>query len=380
MPKDVVAGARVSMARMGDKMYKVVANSSRPERALKDEVFRLCATLTPKETGAVLGRVYGKLGRMERTASMADYMKELYGSGSRKLFSPKPLIGIRRPALDKPGLIQIKLKGNSEASQAEGAVGGAGRGAKAESVVNLESVTDYCMNTASHYEEVKPIYDMLMELHYNKPNKEWDKKKKVIKARMDKMPRGYVTVYDTHIERHITNNVEKVEANGVGIMEKPAPVAPKKDGRKKSASTERMVKAVYRYNYLDEEHGYKRLELLNKALKEKEWIDETTTPDMFADLFGGKPKEFTIKWLGTQAELYTLIRKLFENGIISCTDGGGKWEIAGSHFVDRNSRHYTNWNKQRECKKGMSFILDLVLLLNSSVPPTGELLKRLGVG
>ena len=391
MPKDVVTGARVRMAQMGDRMYKVVACSLRPERALKDEVFRLCDTMPPKEVGAVLGRVYGRLGNRKSTVSMAEYMKELYGNGSRRLFVPKPLVGIRRFAQEKPGLIQIKIKGKEMELPPKQSKQGTKKAINAfpsgsggsDNVVNLKSITDYCLNTASRYFEVKPVYDMLMELYSKNPTKakEWLEVKEKIKAHMDTLPMGsYMVVNGDYVEhKQIANNVENVEADGVGIVEKPAPTVSKKDGRKKADRTEKVVKAVYQYNFLKEEDAYKRLAVLYQALMEKKWIDKTTTPDMFIDLFTGEPKDFYIKWTGSQADLYALIKNLFKANLISATKGGGKWETAGSHFVNKQSKSFTNWNKQKENLGSKTTIEYFVKILNPHILIDEKLLKILGL-
>ena len=427
MPKSIfISHAR--MAQEEKRMCAVVAGSSRPERTLKNEVFRLSETMNPRDMGSVLGKVYMRLGAHERTASMAEYMKDLYGSGTRRLFSPRPITGIKQKV--KPvGIRQIVVEGmklvltdgpvedtplvnvGRFVASTAGKSGGRVRfdkaleraramaaaaksskvaasadagtptpsGADPDKVVSLESVANYCLHTASVYGEVKPVYDMLMELFSNHPNKEWIKLKEKIKAHMDTLPKGpYIIVSGDHVEhKQITNNVEKVEADGMGIVQKTVSAAPKKDGRKRPVSTGKKVNAVYKYNHFKEKDAYLRLDWLYRALIQNEWIDKDTEHDLFMDLFSGEPKEFTIKWLAAQSDLYALIKNLFKMGLISATRGGGKWKIAENHFVDRNSRVYIDMNRQRENLRSKSLIRLFVSLLNPAIPITEELLKDL---
>lgn len=434
MPKELI-GMSARVARAERRMSAVVMGSSHPERALKNEVFRLCDTMTSKEVGAVLGQVYVKLGAREHTAFMADYMKDLYGSGKRRLFVPKPQaravgvrvkpIGLKQvmvesvklaltdgsveevPLVDvgtatssiagKPGkrkdlkkrleraktvaVPNVKNWRTHEAAASVDTGSASPSGSSSDDVVTLKTVANYCMKTASRYSEARPVYDMLMELYSRNPTPEWLAIKDEIKAHVDKLPgNSYITVYGTHVEQqHIQNNVEKVEDGGEVVMEQKVSAAVKRDGRKRKGHSERLVKAVYMYSHMKDKFAHKRLDLFYRSLINMGWLDKETLPDTFVALFSGVTKEFTMKWVGTQSDLYALVKHLFDKGHISCGKGGSKWQIAGSHFVDSRSCYYTDWNKQKERKQSMPVIRNYMLLLDPSVMPTGELLKDLKV-
>ena len=388
MPKSLVV-SRARMAQEERRMCAVVAGSSRPVRTLKNEVFRLSETMNPRDMESVLGKVYMRLGAHERTASMAEYMKDLYGSGPRRLFAPRPIMGAAgksggRIRLDKAlGRARAKAAVLSMFAASTDAGTPTPSGADPDKVVSLKSVANYCLHTAGVYVEVKPVYDMLLELFSNcsHPPKEWLDLKVKIKARMDTLPKGpYMIVAGDHVDhKQITNNVERVEADGTGIVQKTVPAAPKKDGRKRVVRTGKKVRAVYMYNHFKKEDANQRLDWLCRALIRYEWIDKNTDHGLFMDLFSGKPKEFTIKWLATQSDLYALIKNLFDEGLISVTRGGGKWKIAENHFVDRDSRVYIDMNKQKENLKSKSLIRLFVSLLNPAVSITEELLRNLKI-
>ena len=382
MPKSLVV-SRARMAQEERRMCAVVAGSLRPERALKNEVFRLSETLNPRDMESVLSKVYMRLGAHERTASMAEYMKDLYGSGTRRLFVP------RSGRLSRLDEVLERARAMAKAAKSSGVAASADAGtptpsgADPDKVVSLKSVANYCLHTAGVYVEVKPVYDMLLELFSNctHPPKEWLDLKVKIKARMDTLPKGpYMIVAGDHVDhKQITNNVERVEADGTGIVQKTVSAAPKKDGRKRVVRTGKKVRAVYMYNHFKKEDANQRLDWLCRALIRYEWIDKNTDHGLFMDLFSGKPKEFTIKWLAAQSDLYALIKNLFDEGLISVTRGGGKWKIAENHFVDRDSRVYIDMNKQKENLKSKSLIRLFVSLLNPAVSITEELLRNLKI-
>lgn len=431
MPKDLVGrGARVVQEER--RMCAVVAGSSRPERALKNEVFRLCETMSPKEMGTVLGKVYVRLGARERTASMAEYMKDLYGSGSRRLFAPKPIVGDKlklkvKPMKAKEGLklalvdgsvVDVPMVGVGRFSASINSRSGGRRkvpkalakartmavtgafqspkvaasadmgsvapsGVDPNNVVSLESVANYCLHTAELYSEVKPVYDMLLELYSKSPTTEWLNLKEKIRKRMDTLPKGGYTMIVTgdFVEnKQIANNVETVEAEGVGVIQQSAPKTTKTDGRKRPTRTGKIVPAVYEYKYLKEdEEGARRLTILYQLLLAKGWIDDSTTPEMFMRLFNGIPNDIRIKWMGTQADLYALIKNLCDKELITCPKGATRWVIAKSHFVNSNSVPFGDFNRQKENVKSKDTVSYFVDVLNPAIPLDKKMLKLLGI-
>lgn len=387
MPKELMNGARISVAQMGDRMYRIVAASSRPERVLKDEVFKLCDSVSPREMGAVLGRVYAKLESNERSARVAGYMKDLYGVGSRRLFVPKATVGMRtgrhlsralKLALREVKEVQIwnpvtgehttvnvnaskgigkevaaasEKSAKRKQSQDKSGNGGPFREGPND-VVNLQSVAKYCLETASHYDEVKPVYDMLMELYYNVPDEEWDKKRKEIKARMrelEQKPRVVVSDNATYVE-----NQQIVERT----------TAQPKDRRKNPTRTGRIVSHVYEYIYYTHDEGGRRIAELHKTLIRAGWIDEETKVEKFEKLFSGVPDEFHIKWIGAHADLCALIKCLMRRGLVKCPEGATQWVIARSHFKNKAGRQFSNWNKQKKNLKTQMVIEKFVDILD----------------
>lgn len=386
MPKELI-GMSARVAQMGDKMYARVVDAANPERALKNEVFRVREVMASGDVGRVLGGVYAKLDSNERTARVAGYMKDLYGVGSRRLFVPKASAGMRggsrlsraiELALKGTKTVQVvnpvtgeittvkaaapKDKGktivvanknfpNRKQSQEEsdhGRSSGGGPG----SVVNLRSVAKYCLETASHYDEVKPVYDMLMELYYNVPDEEWDKTRIKIKARMrelEQKPRVVVSDNATYVE-----NQQVVERTAV----QP------KDRRKNPTRTGKIVSDVYEYIYYSSDDAGRRIAELHRRLTRAGWIDRETKVEKFEKLFSGVPDEFHIKWMGAHADLCALIKCLLRRGLIKCPAGATQWVIARSHFKNKAGTPFSDWNRQKDNQKTQTVIEMLADILD----------------
>ena len=175
------------------------------------------------------------------------------------------------------------------------------------------------------------------------------------------------------LEQNNEHNIENVEAGGIGIQinngvqtvnnDKKKP-AGNKDARKKKPSSPMIVRDTFTYRFLNEEGGTARLIRLYQALLPVGWIPEETKPEDFTAIFEGKPTDVKVKWTGKQSDLYALINRLERCGLISCPKGVTKWVITGSHFLDCNSKQFSDWNSQKTPKKSAAAIEALADLLD----------------
>ena len=167
------------------------------------------------------------------------------------------------------------------------------------------------------------------------------------------------------LEQNNEHNIENVEAGGIGIQinngvqtvnnDKKEP-AGNKDGRKKKPSDAKIVRDTFAYRFLDEEDGTARLIRLYQYVQKAGWIPNETKPEDFTAIFEGKPTDVKVKWTGKQSDLYALINRLESRGLISCPKGVTKWVITGSHFLDCNSKQFSDWNSQKTPKKSAATI------------------------
>ena len=174
--------------------------------------------------------------------------------------------------------------------------------------------------------------------------------------------KGNLTVI---LEQNNEHNIENVEAGGIGIQinngvqtvnnDKKKP-AGNKDARKKKPSGAMIVRDTFAYRFLDEEDGTARLIKLYQKVQKAGWIPKETKHEDFTAIFEGKPTDVKVKWTGKQSDLYALINRLESRGLISWPKGVTKWVITGSHFLDCNSKQFSDWNSQKTPKKSAAAI------------------------
>lgn len=190
--------------------------------------------------------------------------------------------------------------------------------------------------------------------------------------------KGNLTVI---LEQNNEHNIENVEAGGIGIQinngvqtvnnDKKKP-AGNKDARKKKPSGPMIVRDTFTYRFLNEEGGTARLTKLYQKVQKAGWIPKETKHEDFTAIFEGKPTDVKVKWTGKQSDLYALINRLEKRGLVSCPKGVTKWVITSSHFIDSNSKQFSDWNKQKTPKKSALAIEAIADLLDPTKGNDGE--------
>lgn len=171
------------------------------------------------------------------------------------------------------------------------------------------------------------------------------------------------------LEKTVEYEIGNVEAGGIGVQINHGNTsAAKKDGRKKTSGGGKILDAVFKYTFLDDEESGIRIAMLYKYLTKVEWLAKDTKVDDFRALFLGVPKSYTMKWKGSRQDLYYLIKRLHARKLIQCPKGATKWVITGSHFVDSDSRPFVDWNKQKDPVKSAPAIEHLCDVLDITVP------------
>lgn len=171
------------------------------------------------------------------------------------------------------------------------------------------------------------------------------------------------------LEKNVEYEIGNVEAGGIGVqINQVAGSGVRKDGRKKTSGGSRILDAVFKYTFLDDEESGIRIVKLYQYLIKAEWLEKDTKVDDFRALFLGEPKSFTMKWKGGQQDLYYLIKRMHDRKLIQCPKGATKWVITGSHFVDADSRPFADWNKQKDPVKSARAIERLCDVLDIAVP------------
>lgn len=129
----------------------------------------------------------------------------------------------------------------------------------------------------------------------------------------------------------------------------------------------RIVEDVYTYRWLNEQEGMLRLVKLYQFVIDKRFkmLDKDVLPNDWCALFMGEAKPFTMKWIGPQAHLRYLFKLLIDKGYITYDNkSAGKWEILGSHFLNRQGKPFTDWDSQKDPKRGAKLLNRLAEVLN----------------
>ena len=129
-------------------------------------------------------------------------------------------------------------------------------------------------------------------------------------------------------------------------------------------TTPRVTTATFTYRWFAT--APYRITMLYQHLLKAQWIAPDTNPDDFSAIFEGNPSTARIKWIGKQAYLYYLIRQLVDLQLISIPQNASVWQIVESHFLDKNSRPFHNFNKQKEPIKAKAAIDKLIEILQPS--------------
>lgn len=87
--------------------------------------------------------------------------------------------------------------------------------------VNFDKIVDYCLHHCVNSNDIKPIYDMLLELLYGVKDERWFEAKKKIHQRMVQMEtKLHITVEkggELYLEKNVEYEVKYVDAGGTGI-------------------------------------------------------------------------------------------------------------------------------------------------------------------
>ena len=183
---------------------------------------------------------------------------------------------------------------------------------------------------------------------------------------------GLTSAGDIVLEKHVEYEIGNVEDGGIGIQINNGTKAGGSDTKKvtRRLDVPKAVEDTFTYRYLEHDEGRFRIAKLHQLLTKAScgWLDRNVTPDVWCDLFEGKPKPFRMKWTGTQQHLYYLFKLLYDRELIAKPAGVGQWEIVGSHFVNKSGRPFTDWNGQKNPKKAEKAIGRLADILDITCP------------
>ena len=177
----------------------------------------------------------------------------------------------------------------------------------------------------------------------------------------------HVDIQILHADKVYTQPQQSDTIKPKVIIAEDIPTTPKASASQK-AKTKRTNAAVTEATFIYR-HAPKhaaRIVTLYQHLLKAQWIAPDTNPDDFCAIFEGNPSTARIKWIGKQAFLYYLIRQLVDLQLVSIPQNASVWQIVESHFLDKNSRPFHDFNKQKEPIKAKAAIDKLIEILQPS--------------
>jgi len=146
---------------------------------------------------------------------------------------------------------------------------------------------------------------------------------------------GIKQLKEPHVETVVAEEAKEEQAKPV-----------KRSNRKTQPSTH-IVRNTFVYRGVNTQP--ERIAQLYQALLRAKWIGEETAIDDFFAVFAGEDSDVKIRWIGPQAFAHYLFKRMLEREYITYPEGvpHQPWVIVQSHFVDKDRRIFTNWNKKR---------------------------------
>ena len=177
----------------------------------------------------------------------------------------------------------------------------------------------------------------------------------------------HVDIQILHADTVYTQPQQSATIKPKVIIAEDIPTTPKSTASQK-AKTKRtnaaVTEATFIYRHAPQHAA--RIVTLYQHLLKAQWIAPDTNPDDFCAIFEGNPSTARIKWIGKQAYLYYLIRQLVDLQLVSIPQNASVWQIVESHFLNKNSRPFHNFNKQKEPIKAKAAIDKLIEILQPS--------------
>lgn len=168
------------------------------------------------------------------------------------------------------------------------------------------------------------------------------------------------------LEKNVEYEIGNVEAGGIGVQichyGKPAKAEGATGARKPKKPETKIVQSVFMYRWGETLEC--RVIMLYQYLLKVRWIDQDTDMEQFCALFDGEDCDCKVKWTGKQSQLFYLVKVLLQKDFIRTPEGVGQWEIVQSHFLDKDSRIFGHFNKQKTPKKTAETIEQMAEILN----------------
>lgn len=197
-------------------LYEYLMTSSRPGKELKEKVRELSAEMSTKSLYQTLGMTYVNLMAHSDTSKdayvLAQYIKELYGYGAGRPYFEEAEDMSQKMLLGKEFIRMYK--------ESDSVVEDVREKESPDFMVRLDDIVNFCLEQSANYSEVKPVYDMLLEVLYGNTDPRWIEARAKLKERMKTLETKTTILNEGAelvMEKKVEYEVKNVEAGGTGV-------------------------------------------------------------------------------------------------------------------------------------------------------------------
>lgn len=188
-------------------LYEHLISHPHPELEVRTFTSKLRKEYCSEDFYTILAYAYNRLMN-EKQFELAGYIYDLYAYGAgKKYFDSAKVDGQEKPMPVKQVAKSVEVMAKSD---------------EIIEKVNFEAIVNYCLNHCVNCNEIKPIYDMLLELLYGVKDERWFEAKKKIHQRMVHMEtKQHITVEqggELNLEKNVEYEVGHVDTGGTGII------------------------------------------------------------------------------------------------------------------------------------------------------------------
>ena len=188
-------------------LYEHLISHPHPEMEVRTFTSKLRKEYCSEDFFAIIAYAYNQLMKVKQV-ELASYIYDLFAYGAgKKYFDSAKVDGQEKP-------VPVKQVAKTDEVVA-----------KSDEIiekVNFETIVNYCLHHCVNCNEIKPIYDMLLELLYGVKDERWFEAKKKIHQRMVQMEtKQHITVEEgaeLNLEKNVEYEVGHVDDGGTGIL------------------------------------------------------------------------------------------------------------------------------------------------------------------
>lgn len=188
-------------------LYEHLITHPHPEMEVRIFTSKLRKEYCSEDFFAIIAYAYNQLMK-DKQFELAKYIFDQYAYGAgKKYFDSAKVEGA-----EVPEAVKQVAKTNEKVAKTDEII----------EKVNFETIVNYCLNHCVNCNEIKPIYDMLLELLYGVKDERWFEAKKKIHQRMVQMEtKQHITVEEggeLNLEKNVEYEVQHVDDGGTGIL------------------------------------------------------------------------------------------------------------------------------------------------------------------